>query len=411
MNGRILRAVVGTVVALGVGLGAPMAAAQGGGFGGFGGQDMGPSVTARSLETYGDLVGMDDGQRELATALFESYRDEIRGEQQKLREAMEDARATFEQTQDREAFEGVREQAEAVRARRAELEATFFSDLKSLLTPEQAQQWPKVERAHRRLTTIDRGLMSGERVDLIQIAEDLEVADQPQVGEALAAYEVELDQALTHRNKVIEEAFGQVRELFQEGDEAKIERMFDNARSASKQVRDLNRRYTDQLAALLPAEKSQAFRSAVQERALPRVYRPTHAQRSVEAALGFGDLTEEQKSAVQALRARYQAEAAPLNTQLAREIEKAEEEADARTFMRMQFARGGDRGRGGRGRGGDDDGTRELMEKRRDLDRQTLNLLSEALTEDQIQRLPRPEAQGEGDRGRRGGGQRGRDIN
>jgi len=397
--------VVGAVLAA-----APVAMGQGFGGGPFG-QEMGPSVSPRHVQVYADIVEMDESQRELAMALFESYTGEVRAEAEKFRAAMQDARATFEETRDREAFEGVRERGEAMQARRTELEQTFLSDVKSLLTPEQAERWPKVERAHRRMTTLDRGLMSGEQVDLIEIAAEMEVGDDPQVAEALAAYEMDLDRALERRNTVIQDGMGRVRELFQEGDQDRIEKLFDNARTASKQVRDTNRRYAEQLAALMAPEKAEAFERAVRERTLPRVYRPTHAQRSVEAALGFDDLTEDQRAAVQALRDRHQTASAPINAQLERAIEKSEEEAAARTFIRMQFARGRDGARGGRG----DDGTRELMEKRRDLDRQTLNLLSEALTEDQIQRLPRPEPQGEGDRGRRGGqnrgGRGGRDFN
>ncbi|MFG0283686.1 MAG: hypothetical protein ACF8R7_04630 [Phycisphaerales bacterium JB039] len=408
MNGRMLRLAAGAALAIATLV--PVARAQPGGGGPFGGGQMGPSVSTRDLETYAGMLGMDEGQRELAMALFESYRDSIEAEAQKFRDAMEDARAEFQQTQDRSAFEGVREQGEAYQQRRENLEQTFFSDVKSLLTPEQEQAWPKVERAHRRNTTLQRGLMSGERVDLVQIASEVEVGDNPRVTAALGLYEVDLDRVLVRRNQVIEDAFGQVRELFEDGDQDRIERVFDNARDASKQVRDVNRRYADQIAALLDAEKAAAFRAAVQEAALPRVYRPTQASRALDAAMGFEDLTENQKAAVQALKDRYDGQLAPLNAQLAREIEKAEEDADARTFMRMRFQRGGQQGRGGRG--GDDDGTRELMDKRRDLDRQTLDLLSETLTEAQIERLPRPEPQRDAG-GRQRGGQaaRGRDIN
>ena len=410
MNGRMLRMAAGAALAIATLV--PMAQAQPGGFGGGPGGQMGPSVSTQDLETYADMLGMDEAQRELATALFESYRDSIATEAQKFRDAMDDARAEFEQTRDRSAFEEVREQGEMYRERRETLERTFFGDVQSLLTPEQETTWPRVERAHRRNTTLQRGLMSGERVDLVQIASEIEVAGNPQVAEALDLYEVDLDRVLVHRNQVIDDAFGQVRELFQDGDQDRIERVFEKARNASKQVRDTNRRYADQIAALLEADQAVAFQAAVREAALPRVYRPTQAKQSLDAALGFADLTENQKSAVQALKDRYDTQIAPLNAQLAREIEKAEEGADARTFMRMRFQRGDRGGRGGQR--GDDDATRDLMSKRRDLDRQTLDLLSEALTEGQIERLPRPEQQRDfGARQRGGGGQggRGRDIN
>ncbi len=407
MNGWLPR-LAGAVLA--VASMAPIAVGQG--FGAFGGQG-GPSVTQRDLEDYATMLEMDESQRELTTALFENYRDQIQADAQEFRGVMEEARAEFEETRDRSAFDGVRERGEALRDRRETLETTFFSDIKSLLTPEQTSHWPKVERTHRRRATLDRGLMSGERVDLIEIAREVEVAGEAQVAEALQLYEQDLDRALVHRNAVIEDAFGQVRELFQAGEQDRIERLFENARDASRQVRDTNRRYTEQIAAALPPERAEVFRSAVREAALPRVYRPTHAQRSLEAAAGFADLTEDQRAAVAGMRERYRNDVLTINTQLERAIEQAEEDADARRFIRMRFQRGGDRGRGRGGEGGDD-GTRDLMGKRRDLDRQTLALLSEALTEEQIERLPRREADRddqEGDRrgGRRGGGNR--DLN
>src|SRR5690606_8397861 len=91
-------------------------------------------------------------------------------------------------------------------------------------------------------------------------------------------------------------------------------------------IRDLNRRHADLLAAALPEEARANFAERLRMATYPQVYRRPHAERAIEAALRFADLSGEQKTALEDLHSRYERELAQANERWAREIQKAEDE-------------------------------------------------------------------------------------
>ncbi|MEO1008005.1 MAG: hypothetical protein AAFX79_05530 [Planctomycetota bacterium] len=364
----------------------------------FGGGDQGPQVTRERLAQYGDLLGLDADQREILGVLHEEYIDGVQSAVDGMREAMQRARDEFEETRDRSAWEGVRELRESTTERVRVSEEQFMADMQAVLTPEQEAAWPRVERAHRRATTLPRGLMSGERVDLFAIVRDMDLSEgaASDVDAVLAEYELALDRALVQRNA----AYEQGAELFRERRFDELQSFVEDARGDSERVRDTHRSFARRIEGFLAPEQADAFTAAVERASFPTVYRPTRASRAIEAAAALEGLTPDQREQVQAVADVTTRRMSEVNGRLARAIQSAEESMTLRDFIGR--ARGGDRG--------GDDATRELFVERRDIGERAIEQLRSILDETQIAAVEEaagPEARergGRGDRGRRGRG-------
>lgn len=373
----------------------------GGMFGGGMGQDMfTPAVDSRELERYKSILILDKDQNDIVRSLFEGYNEEFRAAAAEVRGKMEAAREEARASGDRGGLGNMRGMMQEFRTRRDAMEKSFFTDVQAILTPEQQTGWPKVERVRRRERTVPRGLMSGERVDVIALVEKQKFA--PDVAGAIAPtleqYELDLDKALIERNKAYEDGFGRIGELFQNGDQeaarAEMQKIMETARAASTRVRDLNRRSARQVQAALPEPAQWGFEKAVREASFPQVYRETRAARALAAAKGFGDLDDTQRQGIAALTESFTRDIGGLNDQLAQATEQVEETITADRIFR---ARRDEQDEGPAG---------ELWRKRRDLDRTTIENLRKLLSPEQVERLPRPddnENQGPGRRGRDGG--------
>lgn len=382
----------------------------GGGFvGGGGGMRMGGGImggmmgggdsviSENQLEKYAKIAGMSEDQTQAAAMLHEGYQAQVRELQDAVRSKMEAARDAFRETGDPSEFQAMREEMTKVRADRKKLDASFMNDVKALLTDEQVAKWSKVEMAMNRDQLMRRGMLSGERVDLFRLVDDLKLADESRapVDGLLSQYEVDLDRELVKRDAFTEKVITQMDELRE--DPAKAQAMLEEGRTAGVRVRDVNRRYARQISDLLPAESKAAFDTAFQRESFPTVYRESSVTRGVNAAMGFDDLTEEQRGKLQEISEKYTREAATLNEKLA----KAEEENEM--TMTAERMMGGRRGGGGGGGEGEETPLQLARQERRELDRKTNEALRGVLTESQREKLPRNEMRG----GRGGGGEEG----
>ena len=374
------------------------ALAQFGGGGGFGGMDA-PRINREQLSDYADLLGLDETQREVAQLMLDEYIDGVQTAADALREASQEARQEFEETRDRSAFTDLRELSEQTRERMETLESRFMDDLRVLLTPEQEESWVRVERAHRRATTLPRGLMSGERVDLFEIVKGMEL-DGEYAAEAkavLAEYEVSLDRVLAARNEKYEQGL----EMMRQRDFEALQSHFEDARAASIRVRDTNRSFARRLEAVVPEDKLPELSAAVRRASFPTVYRSNRAERALEATASMDGLSDDQRGRIEAIALATERRMDQVNRKLANQIESNEVNMTMRDMMRG----------GGRG---NEDGTRALFREKRDVVEQTITQIRQVLSEEQAAQLEaaiggdeegRGDGPGEG-RGRMRGGQR-----
>lgn len=389
-----------------------------GGPGGFG-DVLNPSVTSRDLDRYADILSLNPDQRAIVRELFGGYQEQYRAFAEQAREQMAAVRERMEAARGEggeagrrdqrgggrpggEFFAAMRDAFTRLRGERERMERTFFEDVKTILTPEQAAQWPRVERLRRRETTMSHGFIAGENVDLFRLLERMNLpADLTQaLTPTLEQYEVELDQALVARNKVQEEGidgflggrFGRPEEGL---DMEKAQRAFQEAREASLRLRDVNRRFARQIEAALPEDRRQTFTRLFNEASFPEVYRESPVVRNVSAALGFSDLTADQRTRLIEVRDQFLRESAPVLDRLAKAIE--EQQATMTVDQLMARFRGGD----------DNSPLGQARQARRELERSFSDRVRSILTPEQIERLPQGEGRGgfrgEG-RGERGGG-------
>lgn len=413
-SGRLALAVAVVALAAGSVLAQPGGGGGRGGGGGGGGGMRGmmgdmfsAPVATREIDVFAGVAGLTTEQKEAAKALLEGYQAQFRTKSDKVQKEMDKVRAKFEESRDPAVWTEMRGTMTTFRAERKTMEEQFFADFKAILTTEQAERWPLIERAHRRSRTLGRGMISGERVDLVQIMESskfpLEV--QATVLPVMGEYEEALDRELVLRNK----AYDEVADAFQQGNPgegfAKAQELFQKGRDASIRVREVNRKYARTIADMLPEDSKPAFDEAVKRASYPEVYRPTLTSQQIAAAEQFTDLEAAQKDSLMSLKDSYARSMAAVNDKLAAAITEREEKWDPRQMGRG--GRGGGQGGGQGGRGnGQDDPAATLRRERRDLDESTAASLKKILNATQAERLP-TEEDGANDRRNRGGQRRG----
>jgi hypothetical protein len=194
-----------------------------------------------------------------------------------------------------------------------------------------------------------------------------------------------------------------MRDQFRNGDQQVISDLFERGKQAATKVRDINNRAAKLIEALLPPEPAATFAAEVRQRSFPMIYRPSYADRVLEAAAKFDDLTGEQKENIGTIQAAFAQSMTSINRRMETAQVEMEESMTAERLGAM-FRNGGD-----------NDAMRDLRGERRDLETSTIERLRSILTEEQAARLPeRGDGDDDGDgrrdfRQRRGERQRGQD--
>lgn len=396
---------------------------MGGMFGGMmgGGGGRGPSVSKADVDRIGKILSMDKQQLEAATLLHEAYVSEYETYAQEVRTKMEDLRREARDAQDPSAWQAMGQEMRKAATKRTELEGKFLTDMKEVLTPAQAEKWPSIERMRTRERTIGMGMMAGERVDVVRQVENLKLdpAKAKELEPVLEQYAADLDRELKARNALYEAAQGQAQDILMSGDTAKMTKMIEDARAAATRVRDVNRRYSRQVEALLPEDKQAEFARVVKRESYPMVYREGRTARTLKGVQEFTDLTAEQKQAIATIVETHGRELAGLQTRMEQAQDQRETSIKADEVV-ATFMGGGGGGGGGRGMGRgmmgllDSPELDELRTKRRELDTTTLDKVKALLSPEQKTRLEGDEEEGDGagrgprGRNRDGGGEGGR---
>ncbi|HYE03021.1 MAG TPA: hypothetical protein VD963_07275 [Phycisphaerales bacterium] len=376
---------------------------QVGGFGMGGGMGAGLDypVSTRDLERLETMLALTPEQRDAARMLLEASQAEFEPVASAARQEIERAREEFRETRDPSVWADIRPKMEAVQASSRRLEAALLKDVQGLLTSEQASKWPAFERARRRERTVGRGMMAGERVDLIRLTERLEIDDatRAQLRPLLEQYELELDRELVKRNEVYDQTQSKMGELFEAArragggfesiDRGAMDELLKAGREASVRVREVNRKYARQVEGLLPDEAKAGFTQQFKRESFPMVYRPTYGSRLVDAAVALDDLSDAQRTTLTQVREAHERQLAAINAQAEAAWEEFESTATAEGMMMMRFG---------------NEGVDEARRKRRELDEQTEQKLRAVLTPEQRERLPRRGEGADGDRGEPGFG-------
>jgi len=266
----------------------------------------------------------------------------------------------------------------------ARIETQFLEDLKSLLTTEQAEKWPALERLRRRDSLIGPGPISGSNIDLIAMVDAMKLSGsaRDQLAEPLGQYELDIDRALQDREQALSRGDDQSGKAMRVYDGAAFEKRLKTEREHGLKIRDLNRKYVRQIAALLPEDLRTKFENDIQTKSFRQAYRPSPTSKELDVAAKLDDLTAEQKRRIEQITSAYRERVKAASAAWAAAQEKAEEDGKSTSFGPM----GGTVG-GGAGGGGSPDLT-AARKARKELDQQTDEQLAAILNPAQQARLP-----------------------
>lgn len=297
---------------------------------------MGLPVLRRSVEVYGDLLGLSAEQREQAALLHDGYRAAYAANRKATDAAM---REVWEKRREADGHLDARRETNALVntyvQKAEELERAFFDDLRAILTPGQGERFVRVERARRREIGFRFAFSAGAGVDVLAVADAAKVVREGEVGAALERYEEDVDRVLTDRIAVLRGVFQKAKAHEDiEDDPVQMQQLVADLFHAGFRVRDVNRRAVREIAPLLDEATRTAFEGEFRRRALPKVYGPGAAEKTAAAIREKGRLTGEKAEELERLWKAYERDAAGINARLASEVE-AREVAFTTRFMEL----------------------------------------------------------------------------
>lgn len=388
---RLLAGSVWSAAALGGSLVLPLvipsvAQAQQVRLGGGPGGGIGSEISKKSLDQYAKVLGLDTPQKEAAAQLHAGYLDAIRQVSSEMEESM---RALQDEAADGDASGMMEKLPEIMRKsseRRGAIQKGFLADLRTLLTPQQDQNWAGLERLRRRESGLRSGMVSGAGVDMISLVDSLKLPaeESKKTAEGLAQYETDLDRVLADHQKDMDELEAKrPKESGLPFDMEAIRARMDKSRETGIKVRDLNRQYERKLGAMLSEPFRPQLSDEFKKRAFRQIYRDSTPSRWLAAADKFDDLDPQQRQGLKDLKDSYDRELAALNDKWAAALEQAESEGKAGGMMFMS--------------GGADESEelKAARKARRDLDERTSERIRTALNEKQRERLPKKRPAGD----------------
>lgn len=368
--------------------------AQFGGMGGMG-DTMQFAISRESVDTYSDILGFDDLQRETAEMLHRDYLDKFKQASDTIEDAMRSLQEDASKTGDwQKMMKPMGKIMLGFIDRLENLEETFFDDLEMLaIEPAQQEAFVRVERARRREEVemaSQMSVVSGGTLDLHEIAREVEISGNEAAREALLAYEAEIDPIYARLIERSTEFSRGWLERMRDMDEDSENMGFDaeamtQMQEAMADLRELgirgkavNARYARQIMQVLPAENQAKWDREVKRRSWPTVYRQSKAERQIEAAGKLDDLSASQSESLDAIRSSYEREVAPVNERWAKAIDSQQAEGE----------------QGWWGFGGENTEADEAEGARKEIDERFIERVRSILTSEQIERMPEADDSG-----------------
>jgi len=345
-------------------------------------------VTRRGVNAYAKILGFDDAQKETATTILEGSQ----AQSKVLAEEMQAKNAELMQrVSDGEGF-GVfqKEMPDLVKGwneRSKKIESEFFDDLRLICTPEQLENFDRVERHRRRETGMRFGVMSGSATDLVAIAERSGAAPKgnAEFDAAVQQYEAVADRQLKDLERAGDEMQAKMMDRMKDGgamafqDPNAMSEMMKPAVNVARQLRDTNREHARKLGEFMTPELREKFEAEVAAKNYPRIYREPHLLKQMREG-GAMELSAEQRERLDAAKAAYVRDAAPINQKWAKAVDEQEEKMGGTMGVMMQSWRSADQG--------GDNLIADARKARRELDKGAEEKLKEILTSDQFAKLP-----------------------
>jgi hypothetical protein len=264
-----------------------------------------PTLSGPDLKVVMRVLGLGQAERQAVEDLYQGYAAALRNEGGSVRDYVNGEIEKAQVMQNVGLLEPARKRVHEWDLRSEQLKKVFLEDLKSLLSKEEEARWPIVERELRRMKHIGGGRLAGESLDLVRLTEDL-LGGPPtgDLADLLNRYSTELDYALVNRERFLDDK----RKGFQEAIKADLEsakKMWDEAQRVRGTVRDVNEKFSRQIAdQLLPGVKEK-FRKRVFEGSFPALVKPTFAEGYLKDVGELDTLTSDQRAQLAVIKDKY----------------------------------------------------------------------------------------------------------
>lgn len=364
----------------------------------------GPSVTKADFKSFIKILGLDKDQAEAAETVYaqrlENYEAKGKPMQELMVKAFKDLGESLgrgEPPKDPENVEDLKKAAADIQVERESMAKGVMEDLKSLATPAQLEQWPKVEMAERRNVLMRSQALMMSPGALVDVRATLEGTlakpgmERPgelqakHVEQSLEALELTLDE----QARAVGPLDSKMRRLGMDSQpspeqQEELMKAMGEATQVAERVRKANETAVKSIASVLPDATKAAFTEDFNARAFPAIYRVMHSERIVEAAVAMGGLTDEQREQFKVIRDEHLAKLKELRPKaVERLIEQQQVQSE---FMGAK----------------DEDARQKAMErmtalysaenprdKMREADKEVVKRVRELLTEEQREKLPK----------------------
>lgn len=350
-----------------------------------------PEFSPRDIRVFERVLNLKPDEKAALQALYAGYADGLKSRSIEIKRDVDSALERAEVMQDRTEMAPAHARIDEWQRQAEQMKSQFLDDLKSLLTREQEQRWPVVERELRRVKRLSDGRLPGERVDLTRVIEDMlpHAADRRDVQDLLERYCEEMDRAIVARDEF---TLSRSDEFFKASTEnpARGEEIWREAQRLRLAVREVNHRYVRLLAAALGGHDGEELTRKVFEVSHERALKPSKSELYIRAAAKIGSRSPDQSRAIAPIMDRYERERWAIVQRLA----KAEEE-DELTWMPPtlakslgKLAKDADDGFDGRTRLPKGHPLLMLRKEKYDLDRATKEQIEKLLDEEQRREVP-----------------------
>ncbi|UCD74346.1 MAG: hypothetical protein JSV91_11210 [Phycisphaerales bacterium] len=292
-------------------------------------QSMQQEYFNRDITTVVRELELDQIQRLIVEALYEDYQTDFEAGLEQMKERFKSMRPKMVAGDEKRVMKMVFGPWEDWTVERKRLGEQFMENIKVILNQEQVELWPAFERSLFREKNILKGQFSGESIDLFNIVRDLHLGEpiETLIQPTMNDYDLALDAALRKREDVRRRSVQPMLRSLQESDAELSMQVIDEQIAARLEVRDVNDRYIEVIAAALPADLSEEFRQKALAQAYPRAYRPSPILRLFKAARELEDLSAAVVQEIEDLEQDFQREVAPLNDALKEAIRRHDPES------------------------------------------------------------------------------------
>ncbi len=276
------------------------------------------AIDADDVRYYAELLGLDEEQRQAAIEYVVEYHEAMQQAEREVRErvaafAPEPGEglspgqlATF--------YEGIARSLEDpdVFMKPERIERRLLADVIALAeAPAQREAVQRVERAWRRHRVSAMEDLHGSAADLVEMARELEFGDFGAIGEILLEYEAAIDPVRSDQLFPLSP-----QDMLDPG---QLEWIHELALKAKK----INIEFAGRIQQELPASSQVHWDRAVREAFWPEPYARSRPQRFIGVLRRSEGLTDANREQLDAIVARYEEQAAPINRDWAAALDAA----------------------------------------------------------------------------------------